>query len=144
MNRFRRAVGARSAVIAGAFVLAFFAVPAAGAATCSQQVLDDWSDNGRVDRVYELRCYDEAIAALPADLRDYTDAAEVIQRAQSDAVRTSQASGEFTEPELAAAGASDSSGASSVPVAALVGGAAALAIVLAGAVAYVARRRGSP
>ena len=69
------------------------AVALAGYATaapdCGERVLLDWSDNGRVDRVYPLRCYEEAIDALPTDLRDYTDAEDVIERALQSAVRGS-------------------------------------------------------
>lgn len=60
---------------------------ASAADACADQVLFDWYDNGRVDRVYQLRCYEEAITALPPDLRDYTDAAEVIDRALQSAAR---------------------------------------------------------
>jgi hypothetical protein len=139
MVRFVRARGARFAVIAGAFVLAFLAAPAAGAVPCAQRVLTDWSDNGRVDRLYELHCYEEAIDALPADLRDYTDAADVIQRAQTRAAR--HVAGEFTDD--VPAGDVQSSGASSLPVAPLLGGGAAFVVLLAGGVAYLARRRGA-
>ena len=139
MVRFVRARGARFAVIAGAFVLAFLGAPAAGAVPCSQRILSDWSDNGRVDKIYKLHCYDEAIAALPADLRDYTDAANVIQRAQNRAAR--HVAGEIIDD--VPAGDVQSSGASSVPIAPLLGGGAALVVVVAGGVAYLARRRGA-
>ena len=48
-----------------------------GRAACSERVLADWFDNGRIDRVYALQCYEEAIDALPTDIRDYTDAEDV-------------------------------------------------------------------
>jgi hypothetical protein len=44
-------------------------------------VVNDWYDNGRVDRVYELHCYQAAIRILPVDVRDYSSAREDIQRA---------------------------------------------------------------
>ena len=50
-------------------------------------MLGDWSDNGRIDRVYALPCYEEAIATLPTDIRDYTNASDVIDRAMTTAVR---------------------------------------------------------
>jgi hypothetical protein len=44
-------------------------------------VIDDWYDNGRVDGTYDLHCYDDAIDALPRDVRDYSSAREDIERA---------------------------------------------------------------
>ena len=144
MTRFVRARGARFAVTAGMLVvLAFFAVPAASAVPCPQRILGDWSDNGRIDRAYELHCYEEAVDALPADLRDYTDAAEVIQRAMTRAARARQVAGEITGADIQAAGGVEPAGSSSLPIAPVIGGAAALALVLAGGVAYVVRRRGA-
>ncbi len=57
------------------------------AAQCSDTVLADWFEDGRIDRIYALPCYEDAIAALPADLRDYTDASDVIGRALTSAAR---------------------------------------------------------
>jgi hypothetical protein len=141
MNRFPRACHARFAVIAGALTLVFSAAPAAAASACSDEVLADWSRDGRIDRLYELSCYEEAIQALPADIRDYTDASEVIERAQARAVRARQVAGEFTGTGVTDAEAT-SAGSSSFPTAPLVGAVVALAVLLAGAVAYLARRRG--
>jgi hypothetical protein len=141
MDRFARAWGARIAVIAGALSLALLADPASGAAPCAQRVLDDWSDNGRVDRLYQLHCYQEAMDALPADIRDYTNATDVIGRAMTEALRARRVSGGFTDPDLPPAKNVAASGASSLPIVPVVGGALALALVLAGGVAYLARRR---
>lgn len=44
-------------------------------------MLADWRDDGRIDRAYAPSCYQEAIETLPLDLRDYSNAAEVIERA---------------------------------------------------------------
>ena len=57
------------------------AAPASAAPSCARQVINDWYDNGRVDRTYALHCYDDAIEALPRDVRDYSSAKEDIQRA---------------------------------------------------------------
>ena len=48
------------------------ALPAATA--CAHQILRDWSADGRVTKNYALPCYEEAIDALPTDIRDYTNA----------------------------------------------------------------------
>ena len=61
---------------------------AAGAApSCGRQVIDDWYDDGRVDRTYALHCYDDAIEALPPDVRHYSSAQEDIERASRRAAR---------------------------------------------------------
>ncbi len=60
----------------------------AGAATkCGQQVLADWYDNGRIDKLYPLNCYEEAIDAIPDDIGPYVDAEDVITRALQGALR---------------------------------------------------------
>ncbi len=71
-----------------ASAVAALALPgAAMASKCGEAVLQDWFDNGRIDRVYPLHCYDEAIDSIPADFRDYSDAEDVIMRALQSAGR---------------------------------------------------------
>lgn len=81
-------------------------------------MLDDWFDNGRVDRVYQLGCYEKAIAAMPMDIRDYTDARDVIGRALTSAVRGQTGgqadSGQAPTPQ--AAGAISASEESKLPL----------------------------
>ena len=75
-------IALRALLAAGALVLTLgVAGPAAGAATCGKKVIDDWYDNGRVDGSYPLHCYDDAIDALPRDVRDYSSAKDDIERA---------------------------------------------------------------
>jgi hypothetical protein len=105
--------------------------PAAAAPPCGEQVLVDWWNDGRIDRAYQLHCYEDAIDRMPADIRDYTNAAEVIDRALQSAVRSSPASA-----RPAAAGASSSS--RTVLVVALVGG--TLALLVAAALGWLVRR----
>ena len=153
---------------------------AAGAATkCGQKVLADWYDNGRIDRLYPLNCYEEAIDAIPNDIGPYVDAEDVITRALQGAMRNeldpggcdptadgsaddckgqggggkggngngnggndgsdngnsgSAGQGEVA-PEV------DTSGPSSVPVPLLVLGGLSLALLAAGGLGYVSRRR---
>ncbi len=72
----------RVLALAGLILLALtVAGPAAGASTCAKRVIDDWYDNGRVDGTYPVHCYDDAIDALPRDVRDYSSAKDDIQRA---------------------------------------------------------------
>jgi hypothetical protein len=65
--------------------------PAAAAQSCGRKVIDDWYDDGRVDGTYPLHCYDDAIEALPRDVRDYSSAKEDIQRAMTAALRGEEA-----------------------------------------------------
>jgi hypothetical protein len=65
----------RTFVVAVALVLSAVAAlstaaPASAATACGKKVLADWFDNGRIDRLYPLNCYEEAIDAIPDDLRD--------------------------------------------------------------------------
>jgi hypothetical protein len=132
----------------------------AGAATpCGKKVLGDWFDNGRIDRLYPYNCYEEAIDAIPQDIRDYADAADVINRALAAAlngrldpggpdptpgkgsrpVGTGGGKDENGDPQ--AAPAIDTSSPSSVPIPLLVLGGIALALLAAGGLGYVSRRR---
>jgi len=54
---------------------------AAPTANCAKQVIADWYDNNRVDRIYPLRCYRQAIKLLPVDVRVYSGAEDDILRA---------------------------------------------------------------
>ena len=58
---------------------------------CADAVVGDWSDNGRVDDLYPLRCYGAAIEELPPDVRDYSSATDEINRALAHAVNTPRA-----------------------------------------------------
>ena len=95
-------------------------------------------------------CYGDAIDAIPDDLRDYTDAADVIARAfqQRDGPRSSRSrtpQGRQTEPPPAnVVPVVSASSPSSVPVPLLVLAACALAVLAAGGLGYVARRRQGP
>jgi hypothetical protein len=77
---------ARTALRAFVLLAAFAALlavasPAAAAESCGRKVIDDWYDDGRVDGTYPEHCYDDAIEALPRDVRDYSSAREDILRA---------------------------------------------------------------
>ena len=54
---------------------------------CWKQVLDDWSDNGRIDGKYSSSCIDEAIAKAPEDVRAYTDFEEQAEQARQESSR---------------------------------------------------------
>jgi len=69
------------------------------AASCGKQVVDDWYDNGRVDKIYPLSCYREAIRILPTDVLDYSNAKQEIGRALAYAKQGKQDPG--TKPATA-------------------------------------------
>jgi hypothetical protein len=137
------------------------ASPASAATECGKKVLADWFDNGRIDRLYKLNCYEEAIDAIPDDLRDYADAEDVITRALQFALRGKLdpvggadpspndddpttpgdgSGGGNSDPPQAAPGV-DTSGPSSVPIPLLVLGGMSLALLAAGGLGYLSRRR---
>jgi hypothetical protein len=64
---------------------ALSAPTAANAATCWQRVLDDWRD-GRLDAVYPVHCYRDALRNMPEDLRVYGTADSDIQSALARAL----------------------------------------------------------
>ena len=148
-------------VLAG--LATFSLAPTASAATpCGKKVLGDWFDNGRIDKIYPLNCYEEAIDAIPADIRDYADAEDVITRALQLALNGKvgasgpdpspngkgggekgggETGGGSGEPPTQAAPDVNTAGPSSVPVPLLVLGGLSLALLAAGGLGYVARRR---
>ena len=69
-----------------AFAALTLAAPAA-AETCGEKVINDWAEDFRVDGTYALHCYDDAIEALPRDVRDYSSAKEDIERAMQKVMR---------------------------------------------------------
>lgn len=167
-NRSSRIAAALLALIASAVVALAVSGTAAASTPCGKKVLADWFDNGRVDRLYPPHCYEEAIDAIPKDLRDYADAEEVISRAlqmalrgeldpggsdpsPSDQDRTpgapSSGNGSDDDPDdpgSVAAPDVDTSGPSSVPVPLLVLGGMSAALLAAGGLGYLSRRRHAP
>ena len=77
-----------SAALASAVLL--LASPASAGKPCAQQVIDDWYGNGRVDKIYELHCYRDAIRRLPDDVETYSSAPDDIERALQAAIRGAQ------------------------------------------------------
>jgi hypothetical protein len=72
-------------LLAGALSLALLAAPgtAAAAPSCAKAVVADWYGDGRVDQIYPIHCYTDAIRSLPVDVLDYSNAKEDILRALS-------------------------------------------------------------
>ena len=135
------------AVLASALALVGSATPAGAVTPCGEQVVEDWRDNRRIDRLYDLHCYEEGIDAIPLELRDYTDAEDVIRQAylsRGGARRPpepprSEQDDQPPPPEVVPT--INTSGTTDVPFQVLVLGALALVLLGAGALGYVARRR---
>ena len=163
------------ALLAGIAAALALASPAAGASDCGRTVLEDWYDNGRIDRIYPLHCYEDAIDLIPKDLLPYADAEEVISRALASALRGEIAKGgcdptpdgSKDDCKGGASGGSgggsnggssggssggegtgsealpdvDTSASSSMPLPLLVLGGMSVALLAAGGLGYVSRRR---
>ena len=74
------------------------AAPAATASAttdCWLKVVNDWLDNNRVDGVYAIPCYTQAIQHLNAypDVQNYSSATDDIQRALLAAIRQDRGNG---------------------------------------------------
>ena len=166
-GRFAVRALALAAALAALLVLA---APAVAAKSCGRAVIDDWYDDGRVDGTYALHCYDDAIEALPRDVRDYSSAKEDIQRALTARLRNEEAPPARTDPspgapsdpdsnddsdpsgtpgagpadgdgeDLEAAPTAETESASSVPIPLLILAGLALLLVAGGSAGYLIRR----
>jgi hypothetical protein len=116
---------------------------AASSVSCQERVLTDWSDNGRVDGIYPLHCYQQALTSMPSDLRDYTNASDAIQRALTRAAtRSASAPGEESQRVAAGAGAQIAGpGPAAVPLPLIVLAGVSAAVLGAGGLGWLARRR---
>jgi hypothetical protein len=69
------------------------AVPAPAAAApktvCGSAVLKDWAD-GKIDRAYPIRCYQDALNRMPEDMRSYTTAPDDVRRAMLARLRAAR------------------------------------------------------
>jgi len=94
------------------------AAPAATAAPTSKcwlAVVNDWLDNNRVDGVYAIPCYTQAIQHLNAypDVQNYSSATDDIQRALLAAIRQDRGNGPGAGPGPTDTGGGSSSGSGS-------------------------------
>jgi hypothetical protein len=134
----------RLAALVATLLTALVASSGASAAPpCAKAVLADWLDDSRIDRVYALPCYEAAIDAIPNDLRDYTDAADVIARAFPD--RSGRRLERRLEGPVPATPGTvppvDAASSSSVPVPIVVLGGMSAVLLAAGGAGYLSRRR---
>ena len=168
-TRTASALAALSTLAVACLVALSLGGTAAAATPCAKKVLADWYDNGRIDHLYPLHCYEEAVDAIPPDIADYVDARDVIERALASAVNgkltyggkdpTPGDGGSSRGIDGGAAGGSDggtgpggtsggsaapavdTSSPSSVPIPLVVLGGMSLALLAAGGLGYASRRR---
>jgi len=137
----------RAVAIVAALIAALAASSTAVAATpCSKAILDDWLDNDRIDRIYELSCYEAAIDAIPEDIRIYTNAEEVISRAFQSVSgkrleRQLEGRSKVEPPPPGVVPAVSSSASTAFPLPLLVLGGMSIVLLAAGGFGYVSRRR---
>lgn len=155
----RRLLRALVLVGVAAAAMTATAAPAPAAESCGTQVVNDWYGDGRVDKIYPLHCYEDAINKLPTDLSDYSSAREDIQRALQLALRHKPDTGPKTPrttgttptstgttptgtggPLNEAVDSLGPSNADSVPIPLLVLGGLALLLLAAGSAGYLRRR----
>ncbi|MEP6813710.1 MAG: hypothetical protein ABI990_12030 [Actinomycetota bacterium] len=152
------AVGVREAAAAPSASLN----PTAG---CDLAVINDWADNNRVDKIYAIPCYTQAIQRLNSysDLKGYSSAEDDIRNALLAAIRQDRGSGGPTSTNgggqspagPSSDGGSGNSGkgfvtrfadrlgpgnAQSIPLPLLVLGGLALLLLLSAAGTWIARR----
>jgi hypothetical protein len=146
-----------SIVVLAAAAAALIAPSSAMASACGDAVLDDWWDNGRIDRVYEIQCYRDAIDSIPNDLRDYANVEEVITRALNNLMngpsdpgeqptdetpnRPADGLGGNDEPGEVAGEVDTTSSPSSIPIPLLLLAAMSILLLGAGGLGYLSRRR---
>lgn len=61
-------------------------IPVADSPSCADPLLADWYDDGVVQGTYDPQCYQDALDALPEDVRIYTTAFEDLSRALRERV----------------------------------------------------------
>lgn len=60
---------------------------------CWERVIDDWLDNGTIDKQYKPACYQQALKHVPEDLRDYSNITDAISAALSASLRGDSGNG---------------------------------------------------
>ena len=82
------------ALVAGLAAAAVRPSPAAAAGKpCWEQVIDDWLDNGTIDKQYKAACYQQALKHVPEDLRDYSNITDAISAALTATLRGDSGNG---------------------------------------------------
>jgi len=152
---------------AGVLAALTLAGPAAASTPCWKTLNNDWYD-GRIDRVYPVACYRQALEHMPEDIAQYSSLRDDINRALAAAIagggdgtnNGTPSAGTFyggptsgSETTAASAGRKDGSApvkqalnsigpgsADSVPIPLIVLGALAIVLLALGSAGFVARR----
>ena len=150
-------------VVVAGISAATFGVGAAKASTCSDALISDWYNDGRIDKTYPVHCYREALKDVPEDQIVYGTLRDDLTRALEQVLQDHPGAGPNTMvPPLGGDGGDDDPGAGSgssdsgffhwlakkvgpgsadsVPVPLLVLAGLALALLAAAAISYFARR----
>jgi hypothetical protein len=127
-------------------VLGIAVTPAGAATPCAKKILGEWLDHGRIEGRYPLRCYEQAIDAIPPEILDYSNAEEVIRQAFHTAggrglALHKGARARARESQQEASRTLDTSAPTAFPLPLLALTGVSLALLAAGAVGYVSRRR---
>jgi hypothetical protein len=69
-------------LLAAAALSVCLLVPSGSALASGADVLKDCSNNGRLSKTYTQKEYRQALAQMPTDLREYSDCADIIRRAE--------------------------------------------------------------
>ena len=88
------------------------AMPSSAAASgkpCWERVIDDWLDNGTIDKQYKAACYQQALKRVPEDLRDYSNITDAISAALSASLRGDSGNGNGTGSGSSSGGGGGSS-----------------------------------
>ena len=85
---------------------------AMAAQPCWQQLINDWYD-GRIDRVYPVDCYRQALIHMPEDVAQYSSMRDDISRALQAAIAAQVAAAEAQRLDRAAASTGGCSAAAS-------------------------------
>jgi len=149
----RIAVSVLVAAVLGVVALSVGASVAAAKSACARQILNEWADNRQISTTYPLHCYREAIAAVPEDLRVYTDIEEDILAARQQAARGVRTLQNRNQPSQSDSQRDPDAGlftqgfdklgpnnADSMPLPLIILAGLALILVAAGAVGLVSRR----
>src|SRR5215210_2722106 len=60
---------------------------------CWERVISDWLDDGVIDGKYSVSCYQQALANVNEDLRDYSNVTDAIDAAMQAELRGDKSSG---------------------------------------------------
>jgi hypothetical protein len=88
----RRPIQILLLVLAAAATAVAVAGPASAKTPCWQTLIDDWYD-GRIDSVYPVACYREALAHMPEDVAQYSSLEDDINRALAAVIASGKSGG---------------------------------------------------